>query len=994
MSDDYKFYPEKFLSIRKQLKLEQKEIASRIGCDRNMMWRYETGRTKPSISKIKMMADILNISSLEICSIDFQSQKFSLNKANNPDNIKNHLRFVRNMDPNVAEDMEEYINSLLIYKKSYESLKQNNVKYTEIIDMIGSLIYAKNTELKYTHVNKRFLDLITPGKRRRDVLGKSNSQLFSKDINIYKLPKDFNEIKEIEVSAINLGTEQTKKGIKIPGTERTGNISVVPISNSYGKVIEIIITINDNTEQLATISQQQNYLKIINDLDSLVWIKRFTPEPHYLFMSNSCYKLTGYTREELMGNPNTILDKLLAEKYKNDISIIDPETCYFIPNKIHRVEIVTKNGIKKWCNISIKKTIDEVGEEIYYGTYTDITDDVNQTYFMQHLNSAFETAGLFIFTGIKSNEYHLPFKINFISSNIEAVTFCPKSQMEKDQTNIRKYIHPDYLEKYIEWINQDIEILKTKDTITKVVNKEKTKSKWLYVEIVRQDVDRYCGTVIDITKITLASERLKILEQAINNSTQVVFIFNKGTNIDNGAFQYISNNIKDVFGYSDTEVKNKPGLLFKYIHPHDQQLFLEQYDSTDKEKQFEFRYIDPSTKIIKWVYILASRITNNQFIGFATDISKYKTAERERKQLQIAIECSDQLVLVANSNNKSVKLTSYSYIDNRIGEYYNASKADFQNDVDIWFESIDIEYRDKVKKLYKSSDFPKICQYKTKNRKGEEKWVSHRTIKSGNNYNSYITDITDSKEAMQREEIIKRAMDNTKLSIKIKKSFGDNSYIYINKGTEIVYKVPRDNFYKDPEYWRTFIPKNSSVLNLNVQYRKPREGSYQDTYQLELPDGTLKTVYEVFYKAKILGDYYQCSIITDITNEKQRETRYTFLEKMIDNIEDFVWISKPYSDLSKCLFMNTAVEKIYGISKQEAFNNPMFWLDAIVPESREEMRKLFLTENDIDIEMIYEIIRPDGTKRKLLERKYRQTFQGITFDFGITKDITDSKYLQ
>lgn len=494
LSEDYSFYPEDLVDIRKKQKVSQQEFADILGCDRNTLWRFERGKTKPSKAKIKMMADLLKINSLEISSLNFANSKLTHKTPMRSEKIKNHLSKIRNMSAEIAEDIEEYINSLEPYKKSYESAKQNNAKYIEILDRIPPIIYSKDTELRYTHVNRRFLDILVPGKKFVDIIGKKNTYLFSKDLTFSSLPKAFHELNKMESIAIQNGTEQRKKDIKIPGTERTGNVAVVPITDMRGKVTEIITTINDTTEQLATIRQQNNYLKIINDLDSMVWIKKQLPEEHYLFISNSCYALTGYTREELMGQPSAFVELIMDKKYRNDTSIIDPETNFFIIDKTHCVEITTKNGIKKWVDISIQKTVDENNDEIYFGINTDVTDIKDKTEMLNALYKAINKSNQFV-TFVELNGDDLNFR--YISDNIKEILGIDKAQyIHNITTRENNIIEPDKTKFY-----EFLDVPQQKSTLEYRKKDPHTgKITWFFSLLTETLPGKYIAFTSDITK--------------------------------------------------------------------------------------------------------------------------------------------------------------------------------------------------------------------------------------------------------------------------------------------------------------------------------------------------------------------------------------------------------------------------------------------------------------------------------------------------------------
>ena len=756
---------------------------------------------------------------------------------------------------------------------------------------------------------------------------------------------------------------------------------------SMEKELAALITIQNRDIRLKSevkrlANKLERYENTINNISLIVYVKDINFR--YKLVNNSFMDIFGgiYTKEDIIGNKASFI----FESENPDIKVIIKAEREAIQSKekVSNIPVKIPNSNRNGL-LTVVPRLDDGGNVIEItATIKDITDlhTINEKH--RRLTEVVNQMDDYVWIKEITDKsiYH------FVSKGVQKLSGYSYEQVFSD-TDLWKSL---IVEEDFKKIKGDANNYQTTGTRQHRIKDANGNIKWVESRVYKgTDINNktiYYGINRDITDTYQMQKDREYLDKAINNSKEVILLVNQ-PGYKQLTFPYISNNFEGLFYFSIKEYRDNPNALIKYIHEADKKNYEHYYYSAVKEKSIDFRYIHPKNgNKIKWINVLTNKTATNEYIVFATDITKYKTSEAERKQLQIAIEEGDQLVMVANTDNNSNHALTYSYIDNRVGDYYNATKSDFQNDVECWFNSIDPEFREQVREQYKTPKFPIISYYKTINTKGESKWVYHRTIKRGNNYNSYITDITNTRESMQREEIIKRAMDKTKLSIKIKKSFGDNSYIYINKGTEEIYKIPKENFYQNPEYWRTFIPKDSNVLDLNVKYRKPREGSYQETYNIQLLDGTKKMVYEIFYKAKIFGEYYQCSIISDVTKESNEASMLLFMAKAINNVDDLVWISKP-SPENKCIFMSDAVERIYGITKEKALSNPFFWIEAIVPESREEIRKKFLNGNYVDEEKIYTIIRADGSKRKLLDKKYRKSIDGETLDFGIIKDITD-----
>ncbi|MEW5861226.1 MAG: PAS domain S-box protein [Cyanobacteriota bacterium] len=134
----------------------------------------------------------------------------------------------------------------------------------------------------------------------------------------------------------------------------------------------------------------------------------------------------------------------------------------------------------------------------------------------------------------------------------------------------------------------------------------------------------------------------------------------------------------------------------------------------------------------------------------------------------------------------------------------------------------------------------------------------------------------------------------------------------------------------------------------------------------------------------------------DITERKEVEAALQQSELRLNSIlnclKDLVWSIS--ATTYKTLFMNPAVEKFYGRSYSEFFNNSDLWLEVIHPEDRElalAYNRRVMQEGNGELE--YRIIRPDGEVRWVYSRAwmiYDENGTATRMD-GLSTDITDRK---
>jgi len=113
-----------------------------------------------------------------------------------------------------------------------------------------------------------------------------------------------------------------------------------------------------------------------------------------------------------------------------------------------------------------------------------------------------------------------------------------------------------------------------------------------------------------------------------------------------------------------------------------------------------------------------------------------------------------------------------------------------------------------------------------------------------------------------------------------------------------------------------------------------------------------------------------------------------YFQSLLRSVDDVVWAATICG--SEMLYINPAVERVYGMPAAEFFENPRLWLEAVHPEDQAAVKEHseLMTRGQTKLE--YRIIRPDGEVRWLYDKK------NIVFDEsdnpvrmgGIVSDIT------
>jgi PAS domain S-box-containing protein len=137
----------------------------------------------------------------------------------------------------------------------------------------------------------------------------------------------------------------------------------------------------------------------------------------------------------------------------------------------------------------------------------------------------------------------------------------------------------------------------------------------------------------------------------------------------------------------------------------------------------------------------------------------------------------------------------------------------------------------------------------------------------------------------------------------------------------------------------------------------------------------------------------------DITERKEREQKLRRVserfERFANNVQDAFFILS--ADYSETEYVNPAVERIYGVTPEEADDNPMAWLRHVHPDDKDELLADVEAQQDgaveWPVEQEFRIDHPDRGVRWVRARL--NTITGENGDpsrlVGVTTDITDRK---
>jgi len=121
-------------------------------------------------------------------------------------------------------------------------------------------------------------------------------------------------------------------------------------------------------------------------------------------------------------------------------------------------------------------------------------------------------------------------------------------------------------------------------------------------------------------------------------------------NVQKGEF-YLDSNVKEILGYSDSEIPNELDVWSEYVHPEDKQSVMETFqdhiDGKTPEFVFEHRMIHKDGSV-RWILARGTALRDTQgnpirVVGTDADITERKQAEEEKKKLEEQVQQAQRL---------------------------------------------------------------------------------------------------------------------------------------------------------------------------------------------------------------------------------------------------------------------------------------------------------------------------------------------------------------
>lgn len=125
-------------------------------------------------------------------------------------------------------------------------------------------------------------------------------------------------------------------------------------------------------------------------------------------------------------------------------------------------------------------------------------------------------------------------------------------------------------------------------------------------------------------------------------------------------------------------------------------------------------------------------------------------------------------------------------------------------------------------------------------------------------------------------------------------------------------------------------------------------------------------------------------------NEKLEQNEELF-RQLAENIQELFWVCNP--ELTQMIYISPKYRDIWGRSCESLYREPMSFMEGIHPEDRELVKQGLVKWTEVNFDVKYRVVRPDGAMRRVWARGFPvKDKEGKAVRIvGIAEDITESE---
>ncbi len=530
----------------------------------------------------------------------------------------------------IIRDITEQKEAERRLKESEEKYKYLSNEMELILDHIPALIFHKDTNNNFIHVNKFLAEAQNIPKE--ELVNKSLFDLYPKDEAQAYWDDD------MEVVRSGKAKLDIEEPWDIPGGRKWVSTSKIPFINENGEVTGIIGISTDISERKIAekqlIDSEERFRSIFEQ--AAVGVALATEEGRFLRINQRFCDIVKYSHDEMVAL--TFQKITHPDDLEKDLDYVDQLLADDISNFSMEKRYICKDHTLVWVNLTVSLLREISGELQYFiAIVEDITEKKEAEQKLTESEEKFRTITEQSLMGISIDQDNKIKYINEAYSNIFGYT--TKEMMNWELNDAIKAIHPDDIKFALEQLSKK---QKGEDDIT--INYQyrgiKKSGDIVWVDqfskaIIFEGKPADFITLIDITERKIAEEKLKESEEkfrSIADQSLLGIVI-----LQSGFVKYTNRATSLITGYSFQNINNwSINEFYKLFNSEDLpiiKLQLRKRGDSSEETIVQHSYeINTISEELKWVEIFAKPLFYEQkeaFLISIIDITEKKAAENE-----------------------------------------------------------------------------------------------------------------------------------------------------------------------------------------------------------------------------------------------------------------------------------------------------------------------------------------------------------------------------